>query len=301
VIDFSAHDDELLLEDSARRFADEQLRPCERAHEATGCFPPELRARYEGLGLCDVLAQTSLAIAAIAWERLAAGDPAAPLALGPPRGVVVVVEQLATPFEVPWLPCARPTSLSIVAPQGVTRASDLIVEPLAAASCGLRAAGAARVTVRQPGKVIGDAADAARWLVDLRVFAAACMLGAARDAASYARLYARERTAFGRPIAHHQGLAFELVDAATELDAAGLLLGLAAASEEPAAVAHAHALVTETAQRVAERSLQALGGHGYLHDHPIEKRMRDIRALASLYGGAIASERDAVDHVLEAA
>jgi alkylation response protein AidB-like acyl-CoA dehydrogenase len=44
--------------------------------------------------------------------------------------------------------------------------------------------------------------------------------------------------------------------------------------------------------------LQALGGHGYLYDHPVEKRMRDVRALASLYGGATTAERDAADRVL---
>src|SRR5262245_38536999 len=98
VIAFSADADELLLEDAARRFADEQLRPHERAHEAAGCFPPELHARYAGLGFGDVLEQTSLATAAVAWERLAAGDPAAPLALGAPHDAVVAIDALELPL-----------------------------------------------------------------------------------------------------------------------------------------------------------------------------------------------------------
>jgi alkylation response protein AidB-like acyl-CoA dehydrogenase len=213
--------------------------------------------------------------------------------------VIVIEHRPSAPLEVPWVPCARPEWLAIIFAEGVVIATELTPAALVGAPCGLRAAGASRVTVNAvPRAPIGDAADAARWLVELRVFAAACMLGAARDAAAYARRYAGERVAFGRPIAHHQGLAFDLVDAATDLDAAGVLLDVAATSEDPAQVASAHALTTETALRVAERSLQVLGGHGYLHDHPVEKRMRDIRALASLYGGAPASERDAADHVL---
>ena len=45
--------------------------------------------------------------------------------------------------------------------------------------------------------------------------------------------------------------------------------------------------------------MQVLGGHGYLYDHRVEKRMRDIRGLASLYGGAVASSVDAGDTILE--
>lgn len=326
VIDFAISEDERLLEDSARRFADERLRPHERQHEADGGYPQALRERYAGLGLDTMIVPEaiggsgqSLALAARAWEQLAAADPAAPIALGVPGiaslarsrigaelartnrpgAVVVVDDATASRIEVPWVPCRRPEWLAIVSPSSVVLVADISATEVAGRPCGLRAAGASRIMVGGgSGHVIGDAADAARWLVELRILAASCMLGAARDAAAYARRYARERIAFGRPIAHHQGLAFELVNAATDVDVSGLLLGAACASEDPAEVAGAHALVAETALRVAERSLQALGGHGYLHDHPVEKRMRDIRALASLYGGAIAAERDAAEHVL---
>jgi alkylation response protein AidB-like acyl-CoA dehydrogenase len=267
----------------------------------------------------------SLATAAMVWEQIAAGDPAAPIALGVPGiaslarsrhgaalararrpGAIVVTDELRVldreRYEVAWAPVARPEWLAVVTLEGVALVADPVVEPLAEPPIGLCAAGASRVAVTKNRRdSIGDAAESARWLAELRVLAAACMLGAARDAAAYARRYARERTAFGRPIAHHQGLAFQLVEAATDLDAAGLLLGAAAAADDPVAIAGAYVLVGETAARVAERSLQALGGHGYLHDHVVEKRMRDIRALACLYGGAAAAERDAADRVLSLA
>ncbi len=306
VIDFAAHDDERLLDEAARRLADE-LRANERTYEARG-YPQAIRARYAAIAPDGEL---PLALAARIWEGVAAGDPSAPLALGvagiaslsrsrgelaAQPGAAVVAASLAAPAEAAWVPCAAPTWLAIVAPEGVAIATELRVAP-ASRPIGLRAAGAARVAADRCERV-GDAAEAARWLVELRVLAAACMLGAARDAAAYARRYALERVAFGKPIAHHQALAFQLVDAATELDTAGLLLGAAAASEQPAAVAASHAVVAETALHVVERAVQALGGHGYLCDHPVEKRMRDVRALASLYGGAIAAERDHAAHVL---
>jgi alkylation response protein AidB-like acyl-CoA dehydrogenase len=196
------------------------------------------------------------------------------------------------------VPCARPAWVAIITPSGVDLAGDFSASDIDRPTLGLRAAGASAITLRGECEPIGDAAEAARWLVELRVLAAASMLGAARDAAEYARTYAKDRIAFGKPIAHHQGLAFTLVETATDLDAAGLLLATAASSEAPDVVAAAHAFVTRTALRVVERSLQALGGHGYLYDHPVEKRMRDVRALASLFGGVVTADRDATDRVL---
>ena len=50
---------------------------------------------------------------------------------------------------------------------------------------------------------------------------------------------------------------------------------------------------------MTERAVQALGGHGYLYDHPVEKRMRDVRALASLNGGFARSAEQACRHVFD--
>jgi hypothetical protein len=138
---------------------------------------------------------------------------------------------------------------------------------------------------------VGNAAKAQLALDECRLLAGAVLLGGARDSHNAAAKYAQERVAFGKPIAHHQGLAFQLADAATDLDAAQLLLSASIRSSGLVANAHAHAC--EVAMRVCERSVQVLGGHGYLYDHRVEKRMRDVRAVAALYGGAILSEHHA--------
>jgi alkylation response protein AidB-like acyl-CoA dehydrogenase len=326
VIAFGVTEEEQLLEDSARRFGDDRLRGAERDHEHDRGYPAGVRSEYAEMGFGAMTlpeamggADLPFAVVARAWERLAAGDPAAPIAMGipgitalarsragaeiakskKPGAVVVVDERPSGSFDIAWVPCAHPEWIAIVSPDGVVLATDLTVSPIVGSPCGLRAAGASKVTVKESSRTpIGDAAEAAKWLVELRIFASSCMLGAAKDAAAYARKYAMERIAFGKPIAHHQGLAFDLVDAATDLESAGLLLGAASVTQDPAEVANAHALVTETALRVTDRSVQALGGHGYLYDHPVEKRMRDVRAIASLYGGSAAAERDAADSIL---
>ncbi|MGE0871315.1 MAG: acyl-CoA dehydrogenase family protein [Kofleriaceae bacterium] len=353
MIAFGVTEEEQLLEESARRFGDDRLRGPERDHEHDRGYPSAVRAEFAEMGfgamsLPEAMggADLPLAVVARAWEKLAAADPSAAIAMSIPGitalarsragaeiaktrkpGAVIVVdsrseamggggnagsasgaggnaprgvaERRPGAFEIPWVPCANPEWIAIVYPDGVELATDLTATAIVGSPCGLRAAGASKVTVKETNREpIADASEAAKWLVELRVFAAACMMGAARDAASYARKYCMERIAFGKPIAHHQGLAFALVDAATDLDIAGLALAAATVNLDPIEVANAHALVTETALQVADRSVQALGGHGYLFDHPVEKRMRDIRALASLYGGAAASSRDAADAVL---
>ncbi|HCP45694.1 MAG TPA: hypothetical protein DIU15_06615 [Deltaproteobacteria bacterium] len=74
---------------------------------------------------------------------------------------------------------------------------------------------------------------------------------------------------------------------------------LEASQGHPGMVANAHAHSCEVAQRICERAVQVLGGHGYLYDHRVEKRMRDVRATASLYGGSMLSELDAAASVLD--
>src|SRR5207253_10323505 len=61
-----------------------------------------------------------------------------------------------------------------------------------------------------------------------RTSVAALLVGAARGAHQYAMRYATERTAFGRPIAHHQALAFLIADLATAVDVARLAVWRAA-------------------------------------------------------------------------
>src|SRR5215510_6104962 len=91
VIDFGLSEDERLLDESARRFADEQLRHNERQHETTRGYPDLIRTRHRALGFETMLLPEAaggvglpLAVAARVWERLAAADPTAPIGLGVP-------------------------------------------------------------------------------------------------------------------------------------------------------------------------------------------------------------------------
>src|SRR5262245_52125820 len=153
VIDFGLSDDERLLDESARRFADEQLRPAERRHEAARGYPDTVHARYRALGFATMSLPESagggglpLAIAARVWERLAAADPAAPFGLGVPGiaalsrsrrgavlarsrqlGAIVVSPSDALALEIAWVPCARPAWLAIISSDGVALMTDLIV------------------------------------------------------------------------------------------------------------------------------------------------------------------------------
>jgi len=115
-----------------------------------------------------------------------------------------------------------------------------------------------------------------------RVEVAAASVGIARAALEYARDYAVERQAFGRPISRFQGLSFPLADAATRLHAARLLTWEAARAADrgqplDARAAMAKLFASETAVEVTGLAVQVLGGHGYVEDHPVEKWLRDAR------------------------
>ena len=316
---FRVDEDEALLEASAERFGREHLSPREREHEQEG-YGEAARAAFAELGLAGIAlpeeaggAGMGLSAAARVWERLSHADPAAARGLDPwgpaalalaavgrsdvlseaSGGALIVSDGARDEAHVPYVPCTQADVVLIAEPERLRLLRGATLTALPSPACGLRAlrGGALDLSAAEE-EILGDGAAAAVATSRGRLFAAACMLGAARDANAHAMRYAQERVAFGRPIAHHQGLAFALMDAATDLDAAGLLLEASAAGD-PLAVAQAHALVTQTALWVTDRAVQALGGHGYLFDHRVEKRMRDVRVLASLYGGAALSRADA--------
>ena len=129
-----------------------------------------------------------------------------------------------------------------------------------------------------------DDALGAAWL-SVAVQTAAMHLGVARASHAYALQYTQERTAFGKPVAHFQAVAFMLADAAMLVDAARWSVWRAAwaldAGRPDAAVAVGQALVNayEIATRIVDDGVQLLGGAGYVFDHPVEKWMRDQKTL----------------------
>jgi acyl-CoA dehydrogenase len=125
-------------------------------------------------------------------------------------------------------------------------------------------------------------AGAVRTFELSRIEVAACSIGVARASLEYARDYANQREAFGRPIARFQGVSFPLADAVTRLHASRLLTWDAARAAdrgEPfgTKASMAKLFASETAVATTSQAMQVLGGHGYVEDHPIEKWFRDAR------------------------
>jgi len=122
-----------------------------------------------------------------------------------------------------------------------------------------------------------------------RIGIAAQAVGMARAAFEYARDYARERQAFGKPIVEHQAVAFRLADMATEIAVARQMVLHAAALRDAGRPALTEAsmaklFASEMAERVCSAALQTLGGYGYLNDYPLERLYRDVR-ICQIYEG----------------
>ncbi len=122
-----------------------------------------------------------------------------------------------------------------------------------------------------------------------RLGIAACAVGLARAALDTAVAYARERRAFGQPIADFQGLQFMLADMDTQIHAARALLVHAARlkdSGRPFTIpaARAKLLATDAAMAVTTDAVQVLGGAGYTSDFPVERYMREAKVLQIVEG-----------------
>lgn len=117
-----------------------------------------------------------------------------------------------------------------------------------------------------------------------RIGIGALSIGLAQAAFEYAVNYARERKAFGKPIAEQQAIQWMLADAATELEAARNLLYKAAWLKENGRpynkeAAMAKMFATEMAERVCRNAIQVHGGYGYSSEYPVERIYRDARLM----------------------
>ena len=118
----------------------------------------------------------------------------------------------------------------------------------------------------------------------------ACSLGGAQRCLDEAIAYVKTRQQFGQPIAEFQNTQFTLADMETELQAARMLLYVAAAKvtanapDKTRFAAMAKRLATDTGSSVVDRALQLHGGYGYLQDYPIERFWRDLRVHRILEG-----------------
>jgi butyryl-CoA dehydrogenase len=122
-----------------------------------------------------------------------------------------------------------------------------------------------------------------------RISIAAQAVGIGRACLEDALAYAKERQAFGKPIAEHQAIQQMLADMATEVDAARLLTWRAATLKDRGedhilAAAEAKLFASTVAVEAARDCVQIFGGYGYLTDFPAERHYRDAK-ITEIYEG----------------
>jgi len=122
-----------------------------------------------------------------------------------------------------------------------------------------------------------------------RIGIGAQMIGVARGALDAAVAYVKERHQFGKSIADFQGVQFQLAQAATELEAARLLVYNASrlrdvGQDVQREGAMAKLFSSQICERVTSLCVELFGGYGYTRDFPVEKFYRDAK-IGTIYEG----------------
>ncbi len=137
-----------------------------------------------------------------------------------------------------------------------------------------------------------------------RVGIGALALGLAQAAYEEAVKYAQEREAFGQPIGNFQAIQWMLADAATEIEAARLMVykaawlkGLKRPYSKMASMAKLFA--TEVSERVCRNAIQIHGGYGYSSEFEVERMYRDTRLMTIGEGTSEIQRLVIARHILE--
>jgi len=319
------------------RFAQNELAPGARAAETGGAWPVRHDEVARGLGLCDLDVPESLGGAGagalakvVLLESLAHGDAGGLPALDQPgptvgavlacpdqplagrvaaggrsgeAGAVLVVcdpETHGAP-RLEWAPARPPCRwVWVTAGDGLALfdGPDELAPTQALAFAASGGVSSALEGCREVGRwelapLSGHAVRARA-----RLWAGAVALGIAQAALDATIAYTTERIVFGKPVAHHQGNAFELAALATAVHGARLALRDAACDLDAGAPAapywatQAAVFALDAAVATTDAGIQLLGGHGFLVDHLAEKRFREARMLGLLWGGRDAAVAD---------
>jgi alkylation response protein AidB-like acyl-CoA dehydrogenase len=353
VIDLEPSEEQQLIVDTVRQFAENEVRPAARDCDESAKLPGDVLSRAHELGLvANALpsehgggGERSAVTAALVIEQLAWGDLAIALAALSPALVALPVADFGSAGQqrrsLPAYAGDRfvPGSLALVEPhfgadpgapatRAERRGSDFVLrgrkclvpwqdggtELIVSATTdegpraflvprdapgllatpehnmGIRALPTVELElsgVRIPADALlgGDDAPVRAVLQRGRVALAAAAVGVARAAFETARDYAKERHAFGGPIAAKQAIAFKLADMAIEIDGARLLTWEAAwrldqGIDTTREVALAHRQAQRVALEVADGAVQVLGGHGYIREYLPEMHLRNARGFA---------------------
>ena len=122
-----------------------------------------------------------------------------------------------------------------------------------------------------------------------RIGIGAQMIGLAQGALDHAIKYTRDRTQFGKAIAEFQAVRHQIARAATELEAARLLVYNAARLRDArqgflTEAAMCKIFSSEVAERVTSLAVNLFGGNGFVKDYPVEKLYRDAK-IGQIYEG----------------
>jgi butyryl-CoA dehydrogenase len=129
-----------------------------------------------------------------------------------------------------------------------------------------------------------------------RIGIAAQGIGIARASYEASVEYARTRETFGRKIAEHEAIAFQIADMKVQIEAARWLTYRAAVLSDTAGArfskesSMAKVFATEMANAVAARAVQIFGGYGYSREYPVERYYRDAR-VTTIYEGTSEIQR----------
>ncbi|HEY0141293.1 MAG TPA: acyl-CoA dehydrogenase [Thermoanaerobaculia bacterium] len=141
--------------------------------------------------------------------------------------------------------------------------------------------------------VLGEAGKGYKIAIETlnegRIGIGAQMIGVARGALEYAIAYAKERKQFGQPIANFQGVQFQIAQAATELEAARLMVYNAARLKDAGKpfvkeAAMAKLFSSQVAEKITSVAVEIFGGNGYTKEYPVEKFWRDSK-IGKIYEG----------------
>jgi butyryl-CoA dehydrogenase len=143
---------------------------------------------------------------------------------------------------------------------------------------------------------------AMRTLDHSRIGIAAQGIGIARACFDASVEYAATRETFGKKLAEHEIIAFQIADMKIQIEAAKLLTYRAASlSEKPGRFSKdtsmAKVFATEAANAIAARAVQIFGGYGYSREYPVERFYRDAR-VTTIYEGTSEIQRIVISKYL---
>ena len=122
-----------------------------------------------------------------------------------------------------------------------------------------------------------------------RIGIGAQMIGVAQGALAATKQYVKERKQFGKSIAEFQAVQFQLAQAATEAEAARLMVYNAARMKDEGQDIALHGAMaklfsSQVCERVTSLCVELFGGYGYTKDFPVEKFYRDAK-IGTIYEG----------------